>query len=92
MCLVYCAERINTAAAQHWERFASQDYFQDQGLFTSALLSAPLLLAMFVILINYMVEMVLLMVTMKRTELMYKARRRQSAAGAGVASELKKTK
>jgi hypothetical protein len=71
---VFNAERINSLAARHWRSFATQNYFQSHGVFTSALLSAPLLLTMFTILINYLMEMVLLMVEMKRKELIYKAR------------------
>lgn len=50
--VVYFAERINSIAAQHWERFATQAYFDSHGIFCSAVLSAPLLLSMFVILVR----------------------------------------
>ena len=100
MCTVFNAERINNLAARHWESFSRQNYFQDHGLFTSAILSAPLLVIMIVILINYLIEMGLLMVEMKQKELIYKAKQRQrqekggqqGAAGAGVAANNKKTK
>ena len=73
---MFNAERINSLAARNWQSFASQNYFQSHGLFTSALLSAPLLVILFTILINYLMEMVLLMVEMKRKELIYKAKQR----------------
>ncbi len=76
MAIVFNAERINSLAARHWQSFATQNYFQSLGVFTSALLSAPLLLTMFTILINYLMEMVHLMVEMKRKELIYKAKQR----------------
>ncbi|KAL4856800.1 Nudix hydrolase 1 [Chlorella vulgaris] len=47
------------------------------GIFTSALLSAPLLLIMFVILVNYLISTSVLLVRMKRKELQYKARQQQ---------------
>jgi len=75
--LIYNAERINSLAGSHWESFSRQNYFEGNGLFTSALLSAPLLLTMFVILINYLLDASALLIEMKRKELMYKARQRQ---------------
>jgi hypothetical protein len=48
--VVYNAERLNSLASQHWRRFARQPYFDPHGVFTSAVLSAPLLVIMFVIL------------------------------------------
>lgn len=79
--IIFNAERINSLAARHWQTFATQNYFQSHGTFTSALLSAPLLLTMFTVLINYLMEMVLLMVEMKRKELVYKARQRGKSGG-----------
>ena len=52
MPLVYFAERLNRLGARHWRSFAGQDYFDPHGVFASALLSAPLLLVMFVILVG----------------------------------------
>lgn len=40
---VFMAERINTYGAMHWREFASQNYFDRQGVFCSIFLSAPLL-------------------------------------------------
>jgi hypothetical protein len=50
--LVYLAERINKLLASRWRLFSQQQYFDEQGVFTSALLSAPLLLNMFIILVR----------------------------------------
>ncbi|PRW60822.1 Transmembrane 18 [Chlorella sorokiniana] len=87
MPIVYCAERINRLAGQHWRAFAKQNYFDPQGIFTSAVLSAPLLLIMFVLLVNYLITTSVLLVRMKRKELEFKARQRRRAeiAAAGAA-------
>lgn len=50
--LVYNAERANALAGRHWERFASQNYFDKHGVFTGAFVGAPLLFIMFVILVR----------------------------------------
>ena len=50
--LVYNAERINGVLGRHWRRFAGQDYFDKHGVFFCALVSTPLLLDMFVILVR----------------------------------------
>ncbi|KAK2078442.1 hypothetical protein QBZ16_003282 [Prototheca wickerhamii] len=75
--IVYFAERINDLAARHWQSFATQDYFDAHGIFYSAVVSAPLLATMFVILINYLVTTSSLLVQMKKKELLYKARQKQ---------------
>eukprot|EP00887_Chlorella_sp_A99_P003187 scaffold9.g3187.t1 len=98
---IFFAERINRLAGQHWRRFSRHNYFDPQGIFTSALLSVPLLLIMFVVLVNYLVQTSALLVRMKRRELAYRARQQQRAAegsgagagatGASAAGEGKKT-
>jgi Transmembrane protein 18 len=50
--VIYNAERINAALAQEWQRFATQNYFDPNGIFISALVSGPLLFLMFVILVR----------------------------------------
>ena len=96
MALVLNAERVNKLAAKHWQSFASQDYFQPQGIFISGVLSAPLVLTMFVILINYLIELAQTMVAMKRKELIYKAKQRQreqkEGSGGAAGKQDKKTK
>ena len=46
--MVYNAQRLNKLLAEHWRSFAGQPYFDEQGVFISAVVSAPLLLTMFV--------------------------------------------
>lgn len=52
MAAVYTAERLNAVLAARWQSFATQPYFDKQGIFISAVYSAPLLLIMFVILVG----------------------------------------
>lgn len=49
--LVYTSEHLNRALGQHWQSFANQPYFDRNGIFISAVLSAPLVLDMLVILV-----------------------------------------
>ena len=49
---VYNAQRLNKLLAQHWRSFAGQPYFDEQGVFISAVVSTPLLLTMFVQLVR----------------------------------------
>ncbi|KAH8060151.1 DNA binding protein [Aureococcus anophagefferens] len=37
------AERLNALGAAHWEKFATQNYFDDHGIFAGALFCAPML-------------------------------------------------
>ena len=52
--LVYTSERLNRVLGQHWQSFAGQPYFDKNGIFISAVLSAPLVLDMLVILVGYL--------------------------------------
>jgi len=75
---IYNADKINALASRHWETFSRHDYFQANGVFISAVMSAPLLLGMFIVLINHILQAVEYLVEMKRKELMYKARKKSS--------------
>jgi hypothetical protein len=77
--VVYNAQHINAFAARNWRLFSHHDYFQPSGQFVSALVSAPLLLAQFVILLNYLAECFELLVEMKRKEFVWRARERRRA-------------
>lgn len=51
--IVFMAERLNTLLAQHWKSFAKQPYFDPHGIFFSAVVSAPLLLVMFFLVVRF---------------------------------------
>mmetsp|Transcript_1235 Transcript_1235/g.3586 ORF Transcript_1235/g.3586 Transcript_1235/m.3586 type:complete len:144 (+) Transcript_1235:83-514(+) len=73
---VKMAESINSFLASRWTDFATQPYFDPRGVFISAVMSAPLMLIMFVVLINYLLSSVSLLVDMKAKEIKFKARQR----------------
>lgn len=50
--VVSSAERLNGALAGRWQQFAKQPYFDRQGIFFSALVSAPLLITMAFLLVG----------------------------------------
>ena len=50
--IVFNAERLNGMARGRWRTFSGQNYFDPNGVFWSALVSGPLLLDMFIILVN----------------------------------------
>ena len=50
--VVYNAETLNAMLAQHWKRFAKQPYFDRHGIFFSAIVSTPMLLTMFFLLVR----------------------------------------
>lgn len=50
--LVYMSERLNHVLGKQWKSFAEQPYFDKNGIFISAVLSAPLVLDMLVILVG----------------------------------------
>lgn len=51
--IVYFAEQLNRLGAVHWERFATQNYFDPRGVFITAVVSGPLLLIMFIVLVRH---------------------------------------
>jgi len=50
--IIYLGEWLNKEGRQHWENFASQNYFDEQGVFFSALVSLPLLILLFILLVG----------------------------------------
>lgn len=46
------SETLNRKLGQHWQSFAGQPYFDKNGIFISAILSAPLVADMVIILVG----------------------------------------
>mmetsp|Transcript_11861 Transcript_11861/g.28169 ORF Transcript_11861/g.28169 Transcript_11861/m.28169 type:complete len:174 (-) Transcript_11861:194-715(-) len=88
--VVKFAETINNYLAAHWVEFSTQPYFDQRGVFISAVVSAPLILTMFIVLVNYLIQSASLLVKMKRKELLYKARQRAREEGRTAGAEGKK--
>ena len=86
MTVIFLAERVNGLAATHWRSFSRQNYFDERGVFASAVLSGPLLLTQFVVLANVLRMMVREMIRTKRAELKWRhrnRRKREEEAGDG---------
>lgn len=67
--IVRSAERLNALGAEHWESFATQDYFDKRGVFVGIMLCAPLLLDSLMMLIFFMKEASTLLVQVKRNQI-----------------------
>jgi hypothetical protein len=50
--VVYNGEALNGLGAEHWQSFSKQPYFDGNGIFYSAVVSAPLMIIMFIILVG----------------------------------------
>lgn len=75
--LVRSAEWFNEYGSKNWEKFASQNYFDDKGVFISIMMSGPLLMMAFFMLISYLREASGLLVEVKRLELRAKHTKNQ---------------
>ena len=66
---VRSAERLNVVAGQYWQEFATQNYFDRQGVFFAIMISGPLLFDCLVMLMLFVREASQLLVTVKTNEL-----------------------
>eukprot|EP00741_Cyanophora_paradoxa_P025251 tig00000361_g24370.t1 len=83
MLLVYLSQAINAVCAAHWARFATQPYFDPNGIFISAVFSGPLLLTSIVQLLMCIYQSGSLLIKVKKAELKAQARRYKAAEAAG---------
>ncbi len=81
--MVRSAEYLNRLGAEHWESFATQNYFDDKGIFVSLMLSGPLLVISFGMLIAFLREASSLLIQVKRHELREKQRKTNTKSGKG---------
>jgi len=72
--VVRSAEWLNSQGEQHWESFATQDYFDKQGIFIGIMFCAPLLLNSLMMLLFYMSEASTLLIQVKRNEIKQKSK------------------
>ncbi|XP_066971416.1 transmembrane protein 18 [Macrobrachium rosenbergii] len=78
---VRSSEFINEYAAEHWQSFSRQQYFDSQGLFISVVFSMPVLFNCMMMVMNWLWLSSNMMVTWKRAELEAKIRRDSSRQG-----------
>eukprot|EP00889_Picochlorum_renovo_P006139 jgi/Picre1/33169/NNA_008494.t1 len=67
--VIYKADVLNAWGARHWEDFARHNYFEKNGAFVSALISAPLLFGMLIVLVNLAIHFIQTLVLMKTEQL-----------------------
>lgn len=79
--VVFTGERLNKLGSEHWRSFSRQNYFDPHGTFYTTMVSGPLLIVLFIVLINYLVSCSLLLVKAKRMEIQHKARQRSKQEG-----------
>eukprot|EP01031_Cornospumella_fuschlensis_P024864 gene24862-30041_t len=77
---VYFSERINSYAGLHWREFASQNYFDQHGVFCGLFLAAPLLLIAFIQLINLLAQASSALITAKRMQIKRKLEKAKKEA------------
>jgi len=71
------AEWLNAQGQEHWESFATQDYFDKRGIFIGIMLCAPLLLNSLMMLLFFMKEASKLLIQVKRSEIKNKYKAQQ---------------
>jgi len=84
------AEFLNRYGAAHWRQFATQNYFDERGVFVSLFLCAPLLLDCFLMLVLFLREAVQLLVQVKKSELKKKQQQQQGGGGSSGKRRAKK--
>ncbi|VEU36692.1 unnamed protein product [Pseudo-nitzschia multistriata] len=77
--VVRAAEWLNSIGADHWESFATQDYFDKKGIFVGIMLCAPLLLDSLMMLLFFMKEASTLLVQVKRNEIKQKQKKKSKS-------------
>ena len=75
--VVRAAEWINGWSAEHWQSFATQNYFDRRGIFIGIMLCFPLLVDCFVMLLFFLREASQLLVQVKTQELKKKKQQQQ---------------
>lgn len=77
--LVRSADWLNSYGAENWQQFATQNYFDQRGIFVSIMLCGPLLVDSFIMLLFFLREAAQLLVQVKTAELKKKQRMKEAA-------------
>jgi hypothetical protein len=89
--VIKSAEWLNAMGEEHWESFASQDYFDKRGVFVGIMLSGPLLFDSLLMLVFFMREASLLLVEVKRTEIQRKKEKQKGGGKSKTTGKRSKT-
>ena len=84
--IVKCSEKINEYAAQNWERFCTQNYFDRRGVFMMVMVCCPLLIDSLIMLFLFIREASQLLVTVKTAQLKEKQKQRRKEAASASAT------
>ncbi|KAJ0409876.1 hypothetical protein P43SY_005770 [Pythium insidiosum] len=68
MLLLFMTQRLNAWAREHWRLFATQQYFDERGVFMAIFYAAPLLAIGFFQLLLTMKSLVSMLIIVKRAE------------------------
>lgn len=79
--VVRTAERWNALCAQHWERIATQNYFDKNGVFVAVVVCCPLLLDCLIMLLMFVREAAGLLVKVKTNEMKRKQKKQSTSGG-----------
>lgn len=90
--VIRCAEVFNHYGSSNWEKIATQNYFDKNGVFVSLMLSVPLLLIGFIHLIALLRESKNLLIEVKTLQLKDKLKKNSKQKGNGNANLKKKKK
>lgn len=86
--IIRSAERLNEYGRNHWEDFATQDYFDKGGFFVTVMFSVPLLMTCFFLMQSYVREACRLMIEVKTLKLKAdKQKQKQKKSGEKKKSE-----
>lgn len=88
--VVRSAELFNGYGAKNWESFATQNYFDERGIFISTMMSAPLLLMALYMLISYLREASYLLVEVKKHQIKEKQKKSKGNNGTKTVKSKKK--
>lgn len=83
---------LNQYGSKHWEDFATQNYFDEGGIFVCIMVSAPIVFVSFLMLIAYLREAGQLLVQVKRAEIKQKYSTKKSSKKSSKKSRSKKIK
>jgi hypothetical protein len=84
--IIKCSEKINEYAAQNWESFCTQNYFDRRGVFIMVMVCCPLLLDSLIMLFLFIREASQLLVKVKTAQLKEKLKQQKKEPASATAT------
>jgi transmembrane protein 18 len=69
LALAALSQRLNTVASHHWQRFATQNYFDERGVFSLVFWGAPFLSLALLMVFAFLYRAAVTLIALKRCEL-----------------------